>query len=176
MLQHRVLFALQQTRKCSCNVVDAPFRMQYCNFYKSVHDLSDHWGDKPDVHSQTPVVNFTQCPTTPVMDVVFIVDSSSSIGSANFEIMRNFIIRMVEVFQVGPSVTQVGEGFRACSVCKSTFGIQRKDGAFWSFFSFQLFLKVFTMYCIRIALTSMTSRAEPGLGPDAFCTFGSRNI
>jgi len=58
------------------------------------------------------------------MDVVFIVDSSSSIGSANFEIMRNFIIRMVEVFKVGPFVTKVGGAFLECSVFSSALHIQ----------------------------------------------------
>jgi len=84
------------------------------------------------------------------MDVVFIVDGSGSIGSANFEIMRNFIIRMVEVFQIGPSFTQVGGAFRESSACKSTLIIK------------------------TTLRPSVTSRAKHGLGSGMFCPFASR--
>ncbi|CAK8676046.1 unnamed protein product [Clavelina lepadiformis] len=52
--------------------------------------------------------NITLCPSSTVMDVLFIVDGSSSIGTKNFEIVKNFVISLIEVFKVGNDTTQIG--------------------------------------------------------------------
>lgn len=41
-------------------------------------------------------------------DVVLLVDGSWSIGRINFKTIRNFIARMVSVFDIGPERVQIG--------------------------------------------------------------------
>ena len=41
------------------------------------------------------------------MDVIFIVDGSSSIGKSNFEIMQEFVKTLVRTFNVGVNGTHV---------------------------------------------------------------------
>lgn len=51
----------------------------------------------------------TQCKTTAKADIVLLVDGSWSIGRLNFKTIRNFISRMVGVFDIGPDKVQIGE-------------------------------------------------------------------
>lgn len=50
----------------------------------------------------------TQCRTTAKADIVLLVDGSWSIGRMNFKTIRNFIARMVSVFDIGPDKIQIG--------------------------------------------------------------------
>ncbi|XP_008292859.1 collagen alpha-1(XII) chain-like isoform X2 [Stegastes partitus] len=50
----------------------------------------------------------TQCKTTARADIVLLVDGSWSIGRINFKTIRNFIARMVSVFDIGPDRVQIG--------------------------------------------------------------------
>uniref|UniRef100_A0A672YMG0 Collagen type XII alpha 1 chain n=1 Tax=Sphaeramia orbicularis TaxID=375764 RepID=A0A672YMG0_9TELE len=51
---------------------------------------------------------YTQCKTTAKADMVLLVDGSWSIGRINFKTIRNFIARMVSVFDIGPDRVQIG--------------------------------------------------------------------
>ena len=44
---------------------------------------------------------------TDQVDAVFVIDSSSSIESDNFQILREFIAALVQRFRVGPDAAQV---------------------------------------------------------------------
>lgn len=50
-----------------------------------------------------------QCRTTAKADIVLLVDGSWSIGRLNFKTVRNFIGRMVGVFDIGPERVQIGK-------------------------------------------------------------------
>ncbi|XP_040920044.1 collagen alpha-1(XII) chain isoform X3 [Toxotes jaculatrix] len=50
----------------------------------------------------------TQCKTTAKADIVLLVDGSWSIGRINFKTIRNFIARMVSVFDISPDRVQIG--------------------------------------------------------------------
>ena len=48
---------------------------------------------------QNVTTNFTECPQNPIIDVLFVVDGSSSIGQANFDLVQAFVRGiMVEMF------------------------------------------------------------------------------
>uniref|UniRef100_UPI0037E99097 collagen alpha-1(XII) chain n=1 Tax=Semicossyphus pulcher TaxID=241346 RepID=UPI0037E99097 len=49
-----------------------------------------------------------QCKTSAKADIVLLVDGSWSIGRINFKSIRNFIARMVSVFDIGPDKVQIG--------------------------------------------------------------------
>ncbi|XP_068454822.1 collagen alpha-1(XII) chain [Clinocottus analis] len=49
-----------------------------------------------------------QCKTSAKADLVLLVDGSWSIGRINFKTIRNFIARMVSVFDIGPERVQIG--------------------------------------------------------------------
>lgn len=55
----------------------------------------------------------TKCKTTAKADIVLLVDGSWSIGRINFKTIRNFIARMVSVFDIGPERVQIGNNFTA---------------------------------------------------------------
>ncbi|KAM9355371.1 collagen alpha-1(XII) chain [Pholidichthys leucotaenia] len=50
----------------------------------------------------------TQCKTAAKADIVLLVDGSWSIGRINFKTIRNFIARMVSVFDIGVNRVQIG--------------------------------------------------------------------
>ena len=47
---------------------------------------------------QNVTTNFTECPQNPIIDVLFVVDGSSSVGQANFDLVQAFVRGMVEMF------------------------------------------------------------------------------
>ncbi|KFP75574.1 Collagen alpha-1(XII) chain, partial [Acanthisitta chloris] len=49
-----------------------------------------------------------ECRTRAEADIVLLVDGSWSIGRPNFKTIRNFIARIVEVFDIGPDKVQIG--------------------------------------------------------------------
>lgn len=50
-----------------------------------------------------------ECITRAEADIVLLVDGSWSIGRPNFRTVRNFIGRIVEVFDIGPDKVQIGK-------------------------------------------------------------------
>lgn len=50
-----------------------------------------------------------ECRTRAEADIVLLVDGSWSIGRPNFKTIRNFIARIVEVFDIGPDKVQIGK-------------------------------------------------------------------
>ncbi|KAM7368319.1 hypothetical protein PAMP_014547 [Pampus punctatissimus] len=55
-----------------------------------------------------PELSDTQCKTSAMADIVLLVDGSWSIGRINFKTIRNFIARMVSVFDISPDRVQIG--------------------------------------------------------------------
>ena len=49
---------------------------------------------------------YTECRTG--IDLIFVLDSSGSIGSTNFQLMRNFVANVVSNLNIGPDQSQVG--------------------------------------------------------------------
>uniref|UniRef100_A0A7N8XEB7 Collagen alpha-1(XII) chain n=1 Tax=Mastacembelus armatus TaxID=205130 RepID=A0A7N8XEB7_9TELE len=64
--------------------------------------------DDPELPLPDPSGKNTQCKTTAKADIVLLVDGSWSIGRMNFKTIRNFIGRMVGVFDIGPDRIQIG--------------------------------------------------------------------
>lgn len=56
---------------------------------------------------QPGVAAVAPCPPNAIMDLLFIVDSSSSIGDANFDLVRDFISNVVGTFNVGNDSARV---------------------------------------------------------------------
>lgn len=54
-----------------------------------------------------------ECRTRAEADIVLLVDGSWSIGRPNFKTIRNFIARIVEVFDIGPDKVQIGKSLYA---------------------------------------------------------------
>ena len=50
----------------------------------------------------------SDCETASGADIVFVLDGSGSIGSSNFEIVRDFVINVVNEFEVSPNNYQFG--------------------------------------------------------------------
>ena len=48
-----------------------------------------------------------ECLEQSEIDLSFVIDSSSSIGDANFAVMKDFVIKIIKSFSVGPANTQV---------------------------------------------------------------------
>ncbi|MED6259054.1 hypothetical protein ATANTOWER_016290 [Ataeniobius toweri] len=61
--------------------------------------------DDPEPPPLDPSDN--QCRTSAKADIVLLVDGSWSIGRINFKTIRNFIARMVGVFDIGPNNVQI---------------------------------------------------------------------
>lgn len=70
----------------------------------------------------------TQCKTTAKADIMLLVDGSWSIGRMNFKTIRNFIARMVSVFDIGPDKVQIGNTFATVttSSISSDYGCDRQ--------------------------------------------------
>ncbi|XP_076730296.1 collagen alpha-1(XII) chain-like [Maylandia zebra] len=65
--------------------------------------------DEPKSPPLDPSVSAdTQCKTTAKADIMLLVDGSWSIGRKNFKTIRNFIARLVSVFDIGPDRVQIG--------------------------------------------------------------------
>ncbi|CAI5684657.1 unnamed protein product [Oreochromis niloticus] len=58
--------------------------------------------------SAPPLSGDAQCNTTAKADIVLLVDGSWSVGRLNFKTVRNFIARVVSVFDIGPESVQIG--------------------------------------------------------------------
>ncbi|WAR12942.1 CO6A6-like protein, partial [Mya arenaria] len=82
---------------------------------------SSHWTisttsptSRPRCHTRLKVV--TLPPTTPApkadcqaqADIMFLLDSSGSVGSPNFQTMKGFVHDMMNSFNIGPNAVQVG--------------------------------------------------------------------
>ena len=51
---------------------------------------------------------FTECGSELVLDVIYVMDSSGSVGSTDFNTVRNFVADLTQNFNVGPTGTHVG--------------------------------------------------------------------
>ena len=51
--------------------------------------------------------NFTDC-TESKSDIVFVLDSSGSVGEDNFKVMKDFVKSVVQNLNIGPDNTKVG--------------------------------------------------------------------
>ena len=49
----------------------------------------------------------TECQTRGI-DLIFVLDSSGSVGSSNFQNVRSFVSNLVSQLEIGPDNTQVG--------------------------------------------------------------------
>ena len=49
----------------------------------------------------------TECQTRGI-DLIFVLDSSGSVGSTNFQNVKNFVSNLVSQLEIGPDNTQVG--------------------------------------------------------------------
>ena len=54
------------------------------------------------------VADTSGCQEAGTFDIIFVLDSSGSIGSANFIAMKDFVKDVIGVFVVGPTQTQFG--------------------------------------------------------------------
>jgi len=63
----------------------------------------------------THLMHLTVC--SAFFDLLIIVDSSSSVGQANFVIMQDFILRLVDTFEIG--VSQVQASSYSINLCRS---------------------------------------------------------
>ncbi|OXB68886.1 UNVERIFIED_CONTAM: hypothetical protein H355_003784 [Colinus virginianus] len=57
-----------------------------------------------DLDSSVPAV----CSSATVADIVFLVDESSKIGSKNFQLIRAFLLKIVNALDIGPNNVRVG--------------------------------------------------------------------
>ncbi|GCB71791.1 hypothetical protein scyTo_0001701 [Scyliorhinus torazame] len=48
------------------------------------------------------------CQSATVADIVYLVDESSSIGETNFELIRNFLVNVINAMDIGPDKVQIG--------------------------------------------------------------------
>lgn len=49
-----------------------------------------------------------ECSTRTNFNLIFVIDASGSVGAANFDIMKNIIIRYIDALEVGPGQVQIG--------------------------------------------------------------------
>jgi len=56
---------------------------------------------------QTFPLFVTDCGSSPT-DIVFLIDSSGSVGSVNFQKQLNFVSRFAQSFDIGPRNVQIG--------------------------------------------------------------------
>eukprot|EP00061_Rhincodon_typus_P018866 g48225.t1 len=61
-----------------------------------------------DVKTEFLLKHSAVCLSNLVADIVYLVDESGSIGEENFELMRNFLVRVISALEVGPDKVQVG--------------------------------------------------------------------
>ncbi|XP_038652305.1 LOW QUALITY PROTEIN: collagen alpha-6(VI) chain-like [Scyliorhinus canicula] len=76
-------------------------------------DLHQHSGDvahmirniiKKENQRRQPSV----CQSATVADIVYLVDESGSIGETNFELIRNFLVNVINAMDIGPDKVQIG--------------------------------------------------------------------
>ena len=76
------------------------------------------------MHGYSPT---TECDTRG-LDLVFVLDSSGSVGERNFDLTKEFAANVTRIFAIGPQDTQVGaiafSGFANISFLLNTFGNQ----------------------------------------------------
>lgn len=53
-----------------------------------------------------------------ILDLVIAIDSSSSIGAANFNLAKDAIYKLVSNLNIGPSNAKVGIINYSCNICK----------------------------------------------------------
>ncbi|XP_019849988.1 PREDICTED: uncharacterized protein LOC109580870, partial [Amphimedon queenslandica] len=63
--------------------------------------------DRPDTSLVSVIQNYLDC-TARAFDFIILLDASGSVGSSNFEIMKNFVADMLSNFTIGPNDTRVG--------------------------------------------------------------------
>ncbi|XP_019849986.1 PREDICTED: uncharacterized protein LOC109580868 [Amphimedon queenslandica] len=63
--------------------------------------------DRPGTSLVSVIQDYLDC-TARAFDFIILLDASGSVGSSNFEIMKNFVADMLSNFTIGPDDTRVG--------------------------------------------------------------------
>ncbi|XP_003385151.1 PREDICTED: uncharacterized protein LOC100635304 [Amphimedon queenslandica] len=63
--------------------------------------------NRPDSSLVSAIQDYLDC-TARAFDFIILLDASGSVGSSNFEIMKNFVADMLSNFTIGPNDTRVG--------------------------------------------------------------------
>ncbi|XP_062424459.1 collagen alpha-6(VI) chain-like [Rhea pennata] len=93
--------------------VRAPFTMTYQIYEGESIDLvqqnvvSDMEASVQKLYDLDPSVPAV-CSSATIADIVFLVDESSKIGSKNFQLIRAFLLKIVNALDIGPSNVRVG--------------------------------------------------------------------
>ena len=69
------------------------------------------------------------CETAGGADIVFVLDGSGSIGSTNFELVRDFVVEVVNSFEVSPNNYQFGlQQFSdgKCMKCRESYKFKQR--------------------------------------------------
>lgn len=98
----------------------------------------------------------TPCKTTAKADIMLLVDGSWSIGRMNFKAIRNFIARMVSVFDIGPDKVQIGNTF-ATVTTSSDYGCD------WQLIYEWLFSQLFMNYKSKRSQAWLSTAETRGL-------------
>uniref|UniRef100_A0A8C2SQX8 VWFA domain-containing protein n=1 Tax=Coturnix japonica TaxID=93934 RepID=A0A8C2SQX8_COTJA len=74
-------------------------------FHKYLYSIGS-FDDLPDL--STRLFLDTVCSSATVADIVFLVDESSKIGSKNFQLIRAFLLKIVNALDIDPSNVRIG--------------------------------------------------------------------
>uniref|UniRef100_A0A8C4PYS6 Uncharacterized protein n=1 Tax=Eptatretus burgeri TaxID=7764 RepID=A0A8C4PYS6_EPTBU len=74
----------------------------------AVHAVYKEGESKPLEGTATTTTNTIKCDSPSIADIVMLVDGSWSIGRENFQLIRDFLRKLVEAFDVGADLTRFG--------------------------------------------------------------------
>ncbi|TKS75370.1 Collagen alpha-1(XII) chain [Collichthys lucidus] len=105
----------QERRRRLSSKVQIRLPRLFCSFLTPLHFFTHTFISNASYETQRTLVVVsvcgvpdTQCKTAAKADIVLLVDGSWSIGRINFKTIRNFIARMVSVFDIGVERVQIG--------------------------------------------------------------------
>ncbi|XP_022079977.1 uncharacterized protein LOC110973441 [Acanthaster planci] len=87
------------------NVIPLALEAQADNWFREYHAL-------PTVTAETFILKVTTLEQTGCnargLDLLFVLDGSGSVGSVDFNTTKNFVLTMIDFFDIGPDKTRVG--------------------------------------------------------------------